>query len=170
MRTLHASLRATPARALVISALAFTGGCASSTTLGDESTTPSAARPADDGDGSATSSRGSGDAACAYAPVHFAYDSDALDPNARETLESNARCLRAREHESAAVVGMTDPRGTEEYNLALGERRAIATRRYLTALGVAEQRLSVTSVGEEMATGTDESGWSEDRRSELRTR
>jgi peptidoglycan-associated lipoprotein len=145
-------------------------GCGSSSVMNDESTLPSAARPAGDGDGSATSDRGNGSSTCGYEPVRFAYDSDALDTAARDVLQSNALCLRQRGTESADVVGMTDPRGTEEYNLALGERRAVSTRRFLAALGVAEARLSVRSVGEEMAAGQDEATWASDRRSELRTR
>jgi peptidoglycan-associated lipoprotein len=59
--------------------------------------------------------------------------------------------------------GVTDPRGTEEYNIALGDRRAQAVRAYLVSLGIEQARIAVTSVGEEMAQGSDESGWAQDR-------
>src|SRR5690349_8069278 len=70
--------------------------------------------------GVATSGGETGDAACSVEPVYFAYDSSELDGSARNALESDARCLVSRRH-GARVVGMTDPRGTEEYNLALGD-------------------------------------------------
>ena len=68
------------------------------------------------------------------------------------------------------VTGMTDPRGTEEYNMALGDRRARTTRDQLQRLGVGRRDMTTHSVGEEHATGADEYGWSRDRRSELTPR
>ena len=67
------------------------------------------------------------------------------------------------------VVGMTDPSGTEEYNLALGERRANAAVKYLGALGLESKSLKAVSVGEESASA-DESTWSKDRRAEPQER
>jgi len=61
------------------------------------------------------------------------------------------------------LTGTCDPRGTEEYNLALGERRAQSAQQYLKSLGVTGE-ITVSSMGEELATGTDESGWARDRR------
>ena len=61
------------------------------------------------------------------------------------------------------LTGAADPRGTEEYNIALGERRGQSVRSYLVSLGMNSGRISVTSVGEEMATGSDEAGWARDR-------
>ncbi len=61
------------------------------------------------------------------------------------------------------LTGACDPRGTEEYNIALGERRASAVREYMRSLGLNSSRVSITSVGEEMATGTDEASWAQDR-------
>lgn len=61
------------------------------------------------------------------------------------------------------LTGACDPRGTEEYNIALGERRASAVRDYMRALGLNSSRISITSVGEEIATGTDEASWARDR-------
>ncbi|HEY8426724.1 MAG TPA: hypothetical protein VIL20_00055, partial [Sandaracinaceae bacterium] len=55
--------------------------------------------------------------ACDVLPVYFAYDSSELDARARSTLEQNARCIHQRDAASVRIVGMTDPRGTEEYNL-----------------------------------------------------
>ncbi len=103
---------------------------------------------------------------CAVAPVYFAFDSSELDGSARNTLDGDATCLRDR-NASARVTGMTDPQGTEEYNLALGDRRARAVSQYMTNLGVDE--VNVRSVGEEQARGEDESGWVQDRRADIDT-
>ena len=65
------------------------------------------------------------------------------------------------------VVGLTDPRGTEEYNLALGERRARASGDFSRALGVPAQEVEIASVGEELARGQDEAGWAADRRADI---
>jgi peptidoglycan-associated lipoprotein len=113
----------------------------------------------------ATSGGDTGGAQCEIQPVYFAYDSSELDGRARSSLESSARCLTQRNN-AARVTGMTDPRGTEEYNLALGERRARTVTQYLTNMGVDQSRPH--SVGEEMAAGNDESGWANDRRAEIR--
>lgn len=105
---------------------------------------------------------------CALRPVAFAFDDATLDDRARDALTENARCLRARGDVARLVlVGHADPRGTEEYNLALGERRAEAVRSYLRSLGVDEDRVEVQSMGEELASGEDEAGWSRDRRVDL---
>jgi peptidoglycan-associated lipoprotein len=64
---------------------------------------------------------------------------------------------------------LTDPRGTEEYNMALGDRRAQSAKTYMKALGVAAE-LSASSMGEEIASGTDEGSWARDRRVDIRER
>jgi outer membrane protein OmpA-like peptidoglycan-associated protein len=76
------------------------------------------------------------DEKCAPEPVYFAFDSSDLEPSAREAAGRNARCAVSARSPSVRIVGMTDPRGVEEYNLALGDRRARAVSRYMTALGV----------------------------------
>ncbi len=101
---------------------------------------------------------------CALQTVYFAYDSAELDSASRAEIQRAVECYRDKNATvRLRLVGATDPRGTEEYNIALGERRARAVRGYLVSLGVAADKLSVSSVGEEMASGTDESGWAEDR-------
>jgi peptidoglycan-associated lipoprotein len=101
--------------------------------------------------------------ACELNPVYFDYDSSTLSDSARDQLSRNASCMRERRGRGAQLTGLTDPRGTEEYNLALGERRAQAAQQYLKSLG-ADGDMSVSSMGEEMASGSDESGWARDRR------
>jgi peptidoglycan-associated lipoprotein len=103
---------------------------------------------------------------CALVPVFFGVDSSRLDETARDELWQNTRCIRALSLARVRLVGMTDPRGTEEYNLALGEQRAAAASDFVEALGM-DAVLDVSSLGEESATGSEESGWSTDRRVEL---
>ena len=106
---------------------------------------------------------------CRTEAVYFAYDSSELDARARSAIESNANCVQRRTGQ-AAVTGMTDPRGTEEYNLALGDRRARTVTQYMGNLGVEGSRMQVHSVGEEYASGEEESGWSRDRRADIELR
>ena len=102
---------------------------------------------------------------CVVETVYFAFDSAELDSSARAALEEAVECYRSQADPglSLLLTGACDPRGTEEYNIALGERRAQSVRSYLTSLGLDSSRISITSVGEEMATGTDEAGWARDR-------
>jgi peptidoglycan-associated lipoprotein len=100
---------------------------------------------------------------CQLSPIYFEYDSSDLDPRARDALSADAQCIQQREMSSVTLVGHCDPRGTEEYNLALGERRAQTVRTYLGNLGVDTGRVNTTSMGEEMAED-DESTWPQARR------
>lgn len=106
-------------------------------------------------------------APCQVAGVRFGYDSSELDAAARAQLESDARCAAERNVASVRVTGTTDPRGTEEYNLALGDRRAQTAASYLQSLGVEAGKIEHHSVGEEFAAGADESGWASDRRADI---
>ena len=101
---------------------------------------------------------------CVVETVYFAFDSAELDSSSRAALQEAVECFRGQgSGVSLLLSGAADPRGTEEYNIALGERRAQAVRSYLTSLGLDGNSVSTTSVGEEMATGTDEAGWARDR-------
>lgn len=101
---------------------------------------------------------------CSLRTVYFAYDSAEIDGPSRNAIESAVGCLRSRGAPARLhLTGATDPRGTEEYNIALGERRADSVRRFLTSMGVDAGRIAVHSMGEETAEGTDESGWAQDR-------
>jgi peptidoglycan-associated lipoprotein len=103
---------------------------------------------------------------CQLAPIYFSTDSSQLDEAAREKLWQNTRCIRERQLPHVRIIGMTDPRGTEEYNLALGERRAQAASDFVRAMGL-DATLQSTSLGEEKATGSEDAGWAADRRVEL---
>jgi len=99
--------------------------------------------------------------------VYFDLNSSELSDQAREVLRSQAAWLNVHPNVIATIEGHTDERGTREYNLALGERRASSVRGYLTALGVANDRVRKVSFGKERPAvlGSDESAWSQNRRS-----
>lgn len=99
-------------------------------------------------------------------PVFFNYDSADLSSDAKATLEENARWFRQYPKADITVEGHCDERGTEEYNLALGDGRAQAARSYLVQLGVESGRLDAISYGEEQpfVSGHTEAAWSKNRR------
>jgi peptidoglycan-associated lipoprotein len=98
--------------------------------------------------------------------VFFAYDSFALTQQAQQTLERQAAWLRTYGDIRVTIEGHCDERGTREYNLALGDRRANAVRNFLVARGVAANRITVVSYGKErpVALGSNETAWSLNRR------
>ena len=98
--------------------------------------------------------------------VHFALDRYDLSPEAEATLQRQAALLQNVQVATITIEGHADERGTREYNLALGERRADTVRNYLIALGVAGERISVTSYGKERpeCPETAESCWAQNRR------
>ncbi len=104
--------------------------------------------------------------AAELAVVYFDYDKYTIRSDARGSLRSNARWLKENGSVSVQIEGHCDERGTTEYNLALGERRAGAVRDYLTRLGISGSRLSTVSYGEERPSdsGHDESAWANNRR------
>jgi peptidoglycan-associated lipoprotein len=104
---------------------------------------------------------------CQLQAAYFAFDESTLDESARSALQADVNCMHERNITSIQVTGMCDPRGTEEYNMALGDRRARTTRDQLQRLGVERRAMTTRSVGEEMATGSDEYGWSRDRRADI---
>ncbi len=99
----------------------------------------------------------------------FDYDKDELSPEDRAVLDQIAQCLTAGALKGRAVdlIGRADPRGTEEYNLGLGSRRAGSVSAYLGRLGVTQPQMMVTTRGALDATGTDEAGWQQDRRVDI---
>lgn len=96
----------------------------------------------------------------------FDYDKDDLTADDRGVLDALAACLTngALKGKNVALIGRADPRGTEEYNLGLGSRRASTVSVYLVRLGVAQAQLGVTTRGAIDASGTDEASWKLDRR------
>jgi peptidoglycan-associated lipoprotein len=98
--------------------------------------------------------------------IYFAFDSAELTPLAQDVLVRKAEWLRENTMTSVIIEGHCDERGTAEYNLALGERRAIAAMNFLTDLGISSMRLSTISYGEERPVdmGSNEEAWAKNRR------
>lgn len=101
-----------------------------------------------------------------FSDIYFDYDRSEVRSDARPTLEKIAGWLRDNNGVQLMIEGHCDERGSNEYNLALGEQRALATRRYLAGLGLESERLHTVSYGEERPAvmGQDESAWSKNRR------
>ncbi|MCR9212136.1 MAG: peptidoglycan-associated lipoprotein Pal [Proteobacteria bacterium] len=99
--------------------------------------------------------------------VFFGFDQYNLSDEAQSTLQRQAAWLNANPSVTLLIEGNTDERGTREYNLALGERRATAVKNYLVTLGISPGRLSTISYGKErpVALGHNEAAWAQNRRS-----
>jgi peptidoglycan-associated lipoprotein len=107
-----------------------------------------------------------GSGGSALETVYFDFESYTLTPAAREILYRNAQWLTAHPQTRITIAGHTDERGSDAYNIALGENRARAAMKYLLTLGIAQERLSVISYGEEKPAdpGHDEAAWAKNRR------
>jgi len=101
--------------------------------------------------------------------IFFAFDSSNIDDNSRETLEANANYLADHPDVKIKLEGNCDERGTREYNLALGERRAKAAAELMKVLGVDSSRMTTVSYGEEkpLVDEHNESAWAKNRRVEI---
>ncbi|MDQ6996478.1 MAG: peptidoglycan-associated lipoprotein Pal [Mariprofundus sp.] len=104
--------------------------------------------------------------------VYFAFDHSNLDAAARATLDGYAAWLNANRSNSITIEGNCDERGSREYNLALGQRRADSVRDYLSSRGVSAGRIDTVSFGEERAIckGSGEACWAQNRRGDIVTR
>ena len=103
-------------------------------------------------------------------PIYFEYNKSNIRPEYQPVLESISKWLAKNNGSQLLIEGHCDERGTDEYNLALGERRALAVRRYLIALGASSDRVHTISYGEEKPAvpGSDEAAWSKNRRAEFK--
>ena len=117
------------------------------------------------GDGSISEGRTSGP----MLPVYFAFDSSHIEQDQISRIEHNADFIKDNSGIHVRIEGNCDERGSREYNLALGERRAKAAKRYLINLGVAADRLNTVSWGEEkpLVYGQDEQSWAQNRRDDF---
>jgi peptidoglycan-associated lipoprotein len=110
-------------------------------------------------------------AVSSFAPetVYFAFDDYTLNGDAKTRLESLAEHLKGSQTTVVQIEGHCDERGSIEYNLALGERRAQSVKNFLVQLGIDASRLSTISYGEEKpaVTGSSESSWAKNRRAEF---
>lgn len=98
--------------------------------------------------------------------VFFNYDKFSVKPGGRKTLEKQAAWMKTNPSVIVVIQGHADERGTREYNLALGDRRANSVKDYLVSLGVNPSRVSTISYGKErpVATGSNKAAWSQNRR------
>lgn len=101
--------------------------------------------------------------------VYFGFDDSVIRPQDREIIELQGRYLAAHPTVSVRIEGNTDERGSAEYNLALGQRRADAVAKALTLFGAKTSQMETTSWGKEkpVASGHDEAAWSQNRRGEI---
>ena len=101
--------------------------------------------------------------------IYFDFDRSELKPEAQANLRKKAEWLRANPMHSVLIAGHCDERGTSEYNLALGERRANSAREYIISLGVSRDRIETISYGEEKPVdpGHNEEAWAKNRRAEF---
>jgi peptidoglycan-associated lipoprotein len=104
--------------------------------------------------------------------IYFEYDSSALIPEARDVLKRKAEWMRANPNVSVTIEGHTDDRGTVEYNLALGERRAVSAMSFMVDLGIPESRMTTISYGKEKPAvpGNNEKAWAANRRVHFETK
>lgn len=103
-----------------------------------------------------------------FQPVYFDYDSSMIKQSERAKIEAVAAALKSNS-DGLIIEGNTDERGSNEYNLSLGERRALAVRAYLVGLGIVADRVQTKSFGEEQPAdpGHGEAAWSKNRRAEF---
>ncbi len=109
-------------------------------------------------------------AECSQIRVHFPFNSAEIDPGDKPALERSARCLKADQSLHVTIAGNADERGTEEYNMALGDKRATAVASYLESLGASAAQLKTVSYGKEnpLCTEHDEECWAKNRRAETK--
>jgi peptidoglycan-associated lipoprotein len=101
--------------------------------------------------------------------IYFDFDSYAVKDDYQPLLQAHAQYLKGHPQRHVLIQGNTDERGTSEYNLALGQKRAEAVRRALALLGVNDSQMEAVSLGKEkpVATGHDEASWAQNRRADL---
>jgi peptidoglycan-associated lipoprotein len=106
---------------------------------------------------------------CGLVRVRFGFDSAILDDAARKSLQDDAQCISRRHPAALLIEGHCDERGTAQYNIALGARRADAVKKYLADLGV-KTKFDTVSFGKELpvAQGSTETAWGQNRRAEMR--
>jgi len=102
--------------------------------------------------------------------IYFDFDKSNLKPEAQEVLKRKAAYLQGNPNAKAIIEGHCDERGTNEYNLALGDRRASSAKKFLVNLGIADSRLKTISYGEErpLDPGHNEAAWSKNRRCQFK--
>ena len=154
---------------VVVFALTIFTGCAEKKAVVTEGTVQEEAAPAQS---AATTKEQSAKvepaatAETAVKDIFFEFDKSNISPDAREILKTNADFLLKNGNSKVVIEGHCDERGTAEYNMALGQRRAQETKNYLVNLGIKEPRIKTISYGEERPfdPGHDEDAWAKNRR------
>lgn len=110
-----------------------------------------------------------GEIKAALEKIYFDFDSYALSSDARKVLLKNSELMKNDHSVSVQIQGNCDERGSAEYNIALGEKRANAAKKYMLTMGIPEERLSTISYGKEkpIVAGHDENSWAQNRRDEF---
>ena len=103
-------------------------------------------------------------------PIFFDFDKSNITPDAKAILDKNAEWISKNPTAKIRIEGNCDERGTNEYNMALGERRATSAKQYLVTSGIAANRLTMVSYGEEkpLDPGHDEAAWAKNRRDDFK--
>jgi peptidoglycan-associated lipoprotein len=166
---------------LLIFSVAFLAACEGTTgTTKDDSTVTSSGSGSSSSGSASTSATGSGSAwaghplddpnsLLAKRTVYFDFDESVILDQDRPILEAHAQYLSQNLGAAVTLEGHTDERGTREYNLALGERRAISVRQFMSLLGASSQQLRTVSYGEEQPAALEhnEEAWAQNRRVEI---
>jgi peptidoglycan-associated lipoprotein len=166
---------------LLIFSVAFLAACEGTTgTTKDDSTVSSSGSGSSSSESATTSATGSGsswaghalddpDSLLAKRTVFFEFDESVILDADRPILEAHAQYLSQNPGAAVTLEGHTDERGTREYNLALGEQRAISVRQFMSLLGASGQQMRTVSYGEERsaALGHNEEAWAQNRRVEI---
>ncbi len=153
---------------IIGTAMIILAGCSSKSAVNEDKSGASAApAPAPEAAPAANASAGS-----VVGDVFFAFDSSALSPEAQDQLKQNAAWLQSNAAKSVTIEGHCDERGTDEYNIALGERRAASAKQYLVTLGISDGRISTVSYGEEKPfdPSHNEEAWAKNRRDHFVTK
>ncbi len=170
--------------ALLVAGAALLAGCPKKNTVSEPPTAGSQVSGATSGEGASTSSNALGSDASAQGAngmgangtgplarkvIYFDFDKSEIKPEFAEVIAAHARNLTSHPNLKMKLEGNTDERGTREYNIGLGERRAQAVKQALMLQGVAESQLTTVSFGSERPAveGDDEAAWAQNRRVEM---
>jgi peptidoglycan-associated lipoprotein len=160
--------------ALTAASMILFAGCSSDGTKDSSSSLPptpidSGIRTSGTGNGGMGASSLGGTADLTQHSVYFEFDRSELKPEGQAVVSAWAKYMTSHPTAKVRLEGNTDERGTREYNVALGERRANSVSQSLQSLGVSPSQLTITSYGEErpVALGHDEASWSQNRRCDL---
>ncbi|NTU68789.1 MAG: peptidoglycan-associated lipoprotein Pal [Chlorobiaceae bacterium] len=158
---------------VAFAAMVLLAGCSSKSTISPaDQAGAGSGSGAGAGSGAGVSAGADAVAGPVLSDIFYDFDSSALSPEAQEQLKQNAAWLKKNTAQSVTIEGHCDERGTDEYNIALGERRANSAKEYLTNLGVGSSKLTVVSYGEERPfdPAHNEEAWSKNRRSHFVTK